>query len=183
MFYLWKMALPIFVHQLIEQVFKKMSCSWGHPFKPFTRTPPVMFQRFGGDCRTFYVICLFQYMHSESHSSNDTIQSYTSFRRGLSPFPHCTCAQWGKTSLWCRAENRTRACLPASRRATNWATPHHHWATPHHTEPRRTKIEYMNTVQYKQCWMLYLLKIKVCKIYLHLNWFRNLNFESVPYEV
>ncbi len=30
----------------------------------------------------------------------------------------------GKTSLWCRAENRTRACLPASRRATNWATPH-----------------------------------------------------------
>ncbi len=31
----------------------------------------------------------------------------------------------GKTSLWCRAGNRTRACLPASRRATNWATPHH----------------------------------------------------------
>ncbi len=38
---------------------------------------------------------------------------------------------WG-TSLWCRAENRTRACLAASRRATNWATPHHNWATPHH---------------------------------------------------
>jgi hypothetical protein len=25
----------------------------------------------------------------------------------------------GQTSLWCRAENQTRACLPASRRATN----------------------------------------------------------------
>ncbi len=33
----------------------------------------------------------------------------------------------GKTSLWCRAENRTRACLTASRRAANWATPHHHF--------------------------------------------------------
>ncbi len=31
----------------------------------------------------------------------------------------------GKTSLWCRAENRTRACLTASRGAINWATPHH----------------------------------------------------------
>ncbi len=32
-----------------------------------------------------------------------------------SPFteasPHCTCAQWGKTSLGCRAEIRTLACL------------------------------------------------------------------------
>ncbi len=31
----------------------------------------------------------------------------------------------GKASLWCWAENRTRACLTASRRSTNWATPHH----------------------------------------------------------
>jgi hypothetical protein len=31
--------------------------------------------------------------------------------------------QWGNTSLWCRAENRTRARLTASRHATNWATP------------------------------------------------------------
>ncbi len=51
----------------------------------------------------------------------------------------------GKTSLWCRAENQTRACLTASRRSSNWATPHHNWATPHHnwatphhTEQRRT---------------------------------------------
>ncbi len=66
----------------------------------------------------------------------------------------------GQNSLWCRAENRTRACLPASRRATNCATPHHtvprrtitvprrtmlchaapYCATPHHTVPRRTML-------------------------------------------
>jgi hypothetical protein len=44
----------------------------------------------------FIYFCLFQYMHSESYSYNDTIQSPISIRRGLSPFPHCTCAQWGK---------------------------------------------------------------------------------------
>ncbi len=54
----------------------------------------------------------------------------------------------GRPSLWCRAENRTRACLTASQHATNWATthhnwakPHHNWATPHHTEPRRTMFQ------------------------------------------
>ncbi len=31
----------------------------------------------------------------------------------------------GRPSLWCRAEKRTRACLTARRRATNWATLHH----------------------------------------------------------
>ncbi len=79
----------------------------------------IFFLKFGGGCHTFYLFCLFRYMHSKSHSYNDTIHSSISIRRGLSPFPHCTCAQWGKTSLWCRAENRTWACLPASRRATN----------------------------------------------------------------
>ncbi len=36
----------------------------------------------------------------------------------------------GKTSLWCRAKNRTQACLTSSRRATNWATPHHRKIVP-----------------------------------------------------
>ncbi len=31
----------------------------------------------------------------------------------------------GENLLWCRAEKRTRACLTSSRRAANWATPHH----------------------------------------------------------
>ncbi len=35
------------------------------------------------------------------------------------------CVLSGGTSLWGRAENRTRACLTASRRAANWATPPH----------------------------------------------------------
>ncbi len=33
----------------------------------------------------------------------------------------------GKTFLWCLAENRTRACLTASRRANNWVTHHHYY--------------------------------------------------------
>jgi hypothetical protein len=54
----------------------------------------------------------------------------------------------GNASLWCRVENRTRACLTASRRATNWAMPpilSHAapcWATPHHTEPCRTMLSH-----------------------------------------
>ncbi len=35
------------------------------------------------------------------------------------------CVLSGETSLWGRAENRTRACLTASRRAANWAMPPH----------------------------------------------------------
>jgi hypothetical protein len=34
-------------------------------------------------------------------------------------------------SMGCRAEIRTRACLTASRRTTNWAAPHPDWAAPH----------------------------------------------------
>ncbi len=51
---------------------------------------------------------------------NHTITFIQYIRRGPSPSPHRLV---GQTSLWCRAGNRTRACLPASRRATNWATP------------------------------------------------------------
>ncbi len=66
----------------------------------------------------------------------------------------------GKTSLWCRAENRTRACLTARRRSTNWATPHHAeqrrtiWATPHHAEQRRTITEQRRTIlrNAAPCW-------------------------------
>lgn len=55
------------------------------------------------------------------HNYIRTIHSSISIRRGLSPFPHCTCAQWGKTSLGCRAEIWTRACRTAGQHATNWA--------------------------------------------------------------
>jgi len=37
----------------------------------------------------------------------------------------------GKTSMVCRAENWTRACLTASLPTANWATMHPDWAIPH----------------------------------------------------
>ncbi len=42
----------------------------------------------------------------------------------------------GKTSMGCQAKNWTWACLKASRRTTNWATPYPNWATSHPTELR-----------------------------------------------
>ncbi len=83
----------------------------------------------------FFIFFSLTYIHSFNHSHS--IHLSFAIRWGLSPFPHRLYAQWGNTSLWCRAENRTRACLTASRRATNWATPHHqlshaapyNWAT------------------------------------------------------
>ena len=73
------------------------------------------------------------YIHSFSHIH--TIHLSIAIRWGLSPFPHRLSAQWENTSLWCRAEIRTRACLTASRRSTNWAM-------PHHTEPRPTILSH-----------------------------------------
>ncbi len=46
-----------------------------------------------------------------------------------------------RTSMGCRVENQTRACLTARWRTTNWATPHPNCSTPHPTEPRRTLTE------------------------------------------
>jgi hypothetical protein len=37
-------------------------------------------------------------------------------------------------SMGCRDEIRTRACLTASRRTTNWAAPHPNWSAPHPNE-------------------------------------------------
>ncbi len=64
----------------------------------------------------------------QSHSYNTFIHRHS--LRPVSISSSLVCSV-GKTSLWCRTENRTRACLTARRRATNWATPHHYWATPH----------------------------------------------------
>ncbi len=74
-------------------------------------------------CHSF---CLFSnfitYIHSFNH--NTFIRRHS---LSLSPFLHRFVSSVGKTSLWCRAENRTRACLTASRRVANWATPHHNF--------------------------------------------------------
>ncbi len=86
------------------------------------------------------------YIHSFNH-----IHYNTFIRRhspGLLSISSSLVSSVGKTSMWSWAENRTRACLTASRRATNWAKPHHlshaasYWATPHHTEPRCTILSH-----------------------------------------
>jgi hypothetical protein len=103
-------------------------------------------------CHSFCLFIIFFYCITYIQSSNHmhTIHS----PRPLS-ISSSLDSSVGQTSLWCRAENRIRACLPASRRATNWATPHHNWATPHHTEPRRTSSkdqQQRSSWIYPSCW-------------------------------
>ncbi len=85
-------------------------------------------------CHSFCLIFIFYNIHTFIHSN-----SYNTFIHRHSPGPLSNSSSLvssvGQTTLWCRAENRTQACLPASRRATNWAT-------PHHTEPRRTILSH-----------------------------------------
>ncbi len=60
-----------------------------------------------------------------NHSHSTIIHSSFTIRRGP---PSCiliaSSLSKRRTSMGCRAENRTLACLTASRRTTNWATPH-----------------------------------------------------------
>ncbi len=101
----------------------------------------------------FFIFYNIQYRHS--FNNIHTIHLSISICWGLSPSPHRCISSVEKTLLWCRAENRTRACLTASRRATNWATPHHMshaapWNTPHHRATPHHKVEYcINTVDRK----------------------------------
>ncbi len=75
---------------------------------------------------SYFITCIHSFI--QSHSYNTIIHRH--LLRPLSISSSLVCSV-GKHLLWCRAENRTRACLTASRRATNWAA-------PHHAEPRRT---------------------------------------------
>jgi hypothetical protein len=102
-------------------------------------------------CHSFYLFWFFiTYIHSFNH--NTFIRRHSLKPLSISSSPVCSV---GETSLWGRAENRTRDCLTASRRAANWATPPHlteprrpiqlshaapYWATPPHSEPRRPKV-------------------------------------------
>ncbi len=71
-------------------------------------------------CHSFWSLLLFNI-----HSYNTiTLRSSFTIRRG--PFLESSsrlCSARG-ASMGCRAEIRTRACLTASRRTTNWAAPH-----------------------------------------------------------
>jgi hypothetical protein len=71
-------------------------------------------------CHTFlfiFHIFFITYIHTfiQSHSCNTFI-----LRHSLGPLSISSSLESsvGRPSLWCRAENRTRACLTASRRAT-----------------------------------------------------------------
>ncbi len=68
----------------------------------------------------FLFILSFSYIHNHIH----TVHSFSSIRRGLSPFLHCLFRSEGKTSLGCRAGIWTRACHTAGQRTTSWATLH-----------------------------------------------------------
>ncbi len=72
------------------------------------------------DATLFVYFDFITFIHSLNH--NTFIRRHSLKLLSISSSLVCSV---GKTSLWCRAENRTRACLTASRRAANWATPHH----------------------------------------------------------
>ncbi len=66
------------------------------------------------------------------HSYNTiTLRSSFTIRRGPSSWILIASSLSKGASMGCRAEIRTRACLTASRRTTNWAAPHPNWAAPH----------------------------------------------------
>ncbi len=95
----------------------------------------LFFNGLVAECHSF---CLFSYFfitykHSFNHNTFIRLHSL----KPLSISSSLVCSV-GKTSLWCRAENRTRACLRASQHAANWATPHHNEPRRTITEPRRT---------------------------------------------
>ncbi len=77
----------------------------------------VIFLGLVAECHSFCLFFIFYNLHTfiQSHSYNTFIHRHS--LRPLSISSSLLCSV-GKTSLWCRAENRTRACLTASRRAT-----------------------------------------------------------------
>jgi hypothetical protein len=85
---------------------------------PFHRAKSFFFLRFGGRMPLFFLFIFHIYnIHPfiQSHLYNTFIHHHSP--RPLSISSSLVCSV-GNTSLWCQAENRTRACLTASQRAT-----------------------------------------------------------------
>ncbi len=76
-------------------------------------------------CHSFCLFFIFYNILTYIHTITFIQDIYPSPFAEASLHFFIACLLSGGTSLWCRAENQTRACLTASRRATNWATPHH----------------------------------------------------------
>ncbi len=72
-------------------------------------------------CHSFYLFFIFFLTYIHSFHMHTIIH-----RHSLAPLSISSLLESsvGRPSLWCRAKNRTWACLTASRHATNWATPH-----------------------------------------------------------
>ncbi len=103
-----------------------MLCQQGNGFGVEIISPKTESTRNGikglvAGCHSFYLFWFFiTYIHSFNH--NTFIHRHSLKPLSISSSLVCSV---GETSLWGRAENRTRACLTASRRAANWATPPH----------------------------------------------------------
>ncbi len=101
----------------------------------------IFFKRLVAWCHSFCLFFIFYNIHTYIHTITFIPYIYPSAFTEASLHFFIASLLSGGPSLWCRAENRTRACLPASRRATNCATPHHelchaaplNCATPHHS--------------------------------------------------
>ncbi len=103
--------------------FVKKSCrgsifhrrAWsGRLFLQLCRFIKILWQ----DATLFCLLFIFYNIHS--FNNIHTIHSSVVIRRGLSlSISSLLVSSVEKTSLWCRAENRTQACLLASRRAIN----------------------------------------------------------------
>jgi hypothetical protein len=68
------------------------------------------------ECHPFCLFFIFYNIHTFIQSYNTFIHPHSLRPLSISSWHLCSV---GKTSLWYRAENRTRVCLTASRRATN----------------------------------------------------------------
>ncbi len=112
----------------LSQIIKVLIVTWpgligrgSHAdYASIAATPLLYFKRFGGMMPLFLFIFIFLSIYSiHSFDHIHTIYLSIAICRGLSPSPHRRISSVGRPSLWCRAKNRTRACLTASRRATN----------------------------------------------------------------
>jgi hypothetical protein len=75
--------------------------------------------RFGGILPLFFIFIIFN-IHSYNYAFNHPLPLAEGRHLVFSSLLRSA----RETSMGCRDENRTRACRTASRRTTNWATPH-----------------------------------------------------------
>ncbi len=119
--YTWKVRREHWLHESYDR-FSFGPIDVGPKIQDLSRGPVflIFFKGLVAVCHSFCLFFIFyNIQYIQSSNNTHTIHS----PRPLS-ISSSLVSSVGQTSLWCRAENRTRACLPASRRAT---TPHHNF--------------------------------------------------------